>query len=205
MTDQPSTADLRKADYERFKDYVAYGFVLGAPILIALPPRKLDHFTALLTFSFLAGVNHTTRIHTGRSALEHLMSSRGESKPEGSSSGGGGWGMPTKRAEEIQAKLRAAREAQIQAEEARLAAAGANRAAAEEELEKLRARREQEKGVVEKVWMGGESEGWKEKRLREEQKALDEGRGYGDLIRDHIWDVWTWGKKDEGEGDEDKE
>ncbi|GAM35074.1 hypothetical protein TCE0_015r03089 [Talaromyces pinophilus] len=47
---------------------------------------------------------------------------------------------------------------------------------------------------AQKIWMGSETENWKEKRLREEQEALDEGKGYGDLIMDHIWEVWNWGK-----------
>jgi hypothetical protein len=54
--------------------------------------------------------------------------------------------------------------------------------------------------------MGNEEEGWKERRLREEQKALDEGKGYGDMIKEHIWEVWNWGdakkKTDEEKKDE---
>ena len=64
-----------------------------------------------------------------------------------------------------------------------------------------------EKGVVEKLWMGQEGEGWKERRIREEREALEEGRGYGGLIVDQIWEVWNWGKTKEkgddmGEGRE---
>lgn len=77
------------------------------------------------------------------------------------------------------------------------------RDAAGEELEKLKARQSQEKGVVDRVWMGGESAGWKERRLREEQKAIEEGKGYSDLIMDHIWDVWNWGRKTEEEDDDE--
>jgi hypothetical protein len=32
---------------------------------------------------------------------------------------------------------------------------------------------------------------------------LEEGKGYGDLIQEHIWDVWNWGKKEEEEEDEE--
>jgi hypothetical protein len=35
-----------------------------------------------------------------------------------------------------------------------------------EEIEKLKARQAQEEGIVQRVWMGGESEGWKERRLK---------------------------------------
>lgn len=97
-------------------------------------------------------------------------------------------GLPSERALEIQARMRASREKQLR--EGGLTT---------EEIEKLRAREMQDKGVMERVWMGGETEGWKERRLREEQEALDSGKGYGDLIKEHIWDVWTWGKND-GEG-----
>lgn len=45
--------------------------------------------------------------------------------------------------------------------------------------------------------MGQEEEGWMEKRLREEQKALEEGKGYSGLIMDQIWEVWNWGKPKE--------
>ncbi|EUC33266.1 hypothetical protein COCVIDRAFT_84508 [Bipolaris victoriae FI3] len=61
----------------------------------------------------------------------------------------------------------------------------------------------QQKGVLGKLWMGDEDEGWKEKRLEEERKALEEGKGYGDLIMEQIWDVWNWDKK-KGKDNESK-
>lgn len=59
---------------------------------------------------------------------------------------------------------------------------------------------EKEKGLVGRLWMGTEDEGWKKRRLREEREALEEGRGYGGLIMDQIWEVWNWGK---GKGKEE--
>ncbi|KAK4219633.1 hypothetical protein QBC37DRAFT_265444, partial [Rhypophila decipiens] len=68
-------------------------------------------------------------------------------------------------------------------------------------LEEEKQKAEEKKGVLTKVWMGDEKEDWKEKRLEEERKALEAGKGYSDLIVEQIWDVWnqTWrgGKKDE--------
>ncbi|KAM7207534.1 hypothetical protein V8F20_002012 [Naviculisporaceae sp. PSN 640] len=68
-------------------------------------------------------------------------------------------------------------------------------------LEKEKQQAEEKRGVLTKVWMGDEKEGWKEKRLEEERKALESGKGYSDLIVEQIWDVWnqTWrgGKKEE--------
>lgn len=64
-------------------------------------------------------------------------------------------------------------------------------------------RKGKEKGLVGRLWMGGEEEGWKERRDREEREALEEGRGYGGLILDQIWEVWNWGEgKGKGEGRE---
>ena len=54
--------------------------------------------------------------------------------------------------------------------------------------------RQKEKGLLEKVWMGGEGDDWKAKRDQREKEALEEGRGYGGLIMDQIWEVWNWGK-----------
>ncbi|KAL2179211.1 uncharacterized protein P884DRAFT_283795 [Thermothelomyces heterothallicus CBS 202.75] len=42
----------------------------------------------------------------------------------------------------------------------------------------------------ERLWMGGEEEGWKERRLEEERRAIESGKGYGDLIADQVMEVW---------------
>jgi len=52
-----------------------------------------------------------------------------------------------------------------------------------------------ERGVLEKVWMGGEGDDWKAKRDAKEKEALEEGKGYGGLIMDQIWEVWNGGKE----------
>ncbi|KAA8648180.1 hypothetical protein EYZ11_000544 [Aspergillus tanneri] len=171
----------READYERFKHYAAMTFLVASPVLIALPPRKLDPLTVLLSTAWCVSANHVTRERTGRSIVERI-----ESRIASTSSVAGE--LPSDRAQEIQATLRAARDARVH--EGSLVG---------EELEKLKARQRQEKSILEQVWMGKETEGWKERRLREEQQALDEGKGYGDLIKEHIWDVWTWGQKDQGQ------
>lgn len=179
MTTQPPTTDpdinvRREADFVRFKRYAALTFLVASPILIALPPRKLDHLTVLLGGAFCVSANHITHERTGRSIMDRLVSrlSRGTRISE----------LPSERALEIQARLRAAREKQLR-----------EGGLSQEEAEKLRARQEQDKGIAERVWMGGEEEGWRERRVREEQEALAEGRGYGDLIREHVWDVITGG------------
>jgi hypothetical protein len=87
-------------------------------------------------------------------------------------------GLPTERAREISRVLR-------------------------EEREKGRVGGE-EKGMFGRLWMGEEKEGWKERRLEEERKALEEGKGYMDMIFEQVWEVWNWDKKkgaeEDGEG-----
>ncbi|KAJ5894679.1 hypothetical protein N7495_006370 [Penicillium taxi] len=174
----------RSADYERFKNYAAYTFLIATPVIIALPPRRLDPLAILLVSAFAVSANHITEQKTGRSIVERVESRISRSQNVLPS-------LPSERAQELQAQMRAARDAQIK--EGSLVG---------DELEKLKARQRHEQGIASRVWMGGETEGWKERRLREEQKALDEGKGYGDLIQEYIWDVWSWGKKSDDEDDE---
>ncbi|OAT06588.1 hypothetical protein BDBG_02774 [Blastomyces gilchristii SLH14081] len=178
----------RAADFEKFKNFASYTFLFAAPVFIALPPRKLDFYTFSLGAAFLVSANRLSSVHTGSSIVGHIRSRTvGENRPNVFRD------LPTPQAEAMQAQLRAARDAEIR--EGKIVG---------EELERLKRRQEKEKemNIVKKVWMGGEREGWKERRRREELKALEEGKGYGDLIKEHIWDVITWGQKDDEAGEE---
>ncbi|KAL2148832.1 hypothetical protein VTH82DRAFT_1979 [Thermothelomyces myriococcoides] len=59
-------------------------------------------------------------------------------------------------------------------------------------------------GLWERLWMGGEEEGWKEKRLEEERKAIESGKGYGDLIVEQVMEVWK-GKSSPADGNREGE
>lgn len=89
--------------------------------------------------------------------------------------------LPTEKAKEVQRLLREEREKSRKTLE-------------RPELE--------QKSVFNKIWMGDEKEGWKERRLEEEKKALEEGKTYTDMIFEQIWEVWNWDKK---KGKEDSE
>jgi hypothetical protein len=52
-----------------------------------------------------------------------------------------------------------------------------------------------ERGFLEWVWYGQVGDDWKQKRDQREKEALEEGKGYGDLIMEQIWEVWNWGGK----------
>lgn len=63
------------------------------------------------------------------------------------------------------------------------------------EIERLKEEeKEKKRSLVQKVWMGSEGPDWKAKRDEREKEALEDGRGYGGLIMDQIWEVWNWGK-----------
>lgn len=61
------------------------------------------------------------------------------------------------------------------------------------------------RGLIERIWMGGEKEGWREKRMEEERKALEEGKGYGGLIMEQVREVWKGEDKEGKDGDKGKE
>ncbi|KAI5300230.1 hypothetical protein KEM55_008664 [Ascosphaera atra] len=174
-------AQLRAEQFAKVKNYTAIAFLFASPVLIALPPRKLDLYTASLVGAFYLSADHLTTERTGVSIGGHITA-----KIFPSSAPAIFKDLPSERAEEIQAQLRAAREAQLR-----------DPNTSTEEVEKLKKRQQQHRGVLERIWMGNETEGWKERRLAEEQKALSEGKGYWDLICDYIWDVWSWGNDDE--------
>jgi hypothetical protein len=47
-------------------------------------------------------------------------------------------------------------------------------------------------------------EEWKVERQHEIQEELEEGKGFGDMIMDQIWEVWNWGKPKKDDDDDDK-
>ncbi|PQE21186.1 rhomboid family membrane protein [Rutstroemia sp. NJR-2017a BVV2] len=148
--------------------------LIACPILIALPPRKLDKYTfALMTCTFIGG-NHLTYEYTGITMMERIKK-RGEAMGKAV-----GTELPDG-AKDVQSRLR---------EELRRKGMDLQGRKLSEEKEK-----EEDLGIVRRVWMGGEGKDWKEKRDRREREALEEGKGYGDLIMEQIWEVWNGGEK----------
>ncbi|KAL5418462.1 hypothetical protein PMIN04_007331 [Paraphaeosphaeria minitans] len=161
--------------YNRYKRNIAIGGALICPTIALLPPRKLDLYTFSLAVGFYLSADHLAESYKGRSLLS-LMTPSFRS-PVSS--------LPTEKARETSRILREREEAER---------------ARREGLEVLGKEREK-KGLLGKIWMGDEEAGWKEKRLEEERKALEEGKSYTDIILGQIWEVWNWDKK---EGKEDK-
>ncbi|MCJ1317195.1 hypothetical protein MMC15_002518 [Xylographa vitiligo] len=163
--------------------------LLAAPLLVALPPRKLDLYTFSLSSAWLVSANHLTTERTGASIAANLSQRfRRPSRTDAPAAQ-----PPPRLAENASARGRIAEEERARRlgrdGRAFAAAGGAGGSEAPREGGIL--------AQAEQLWMGGEDEGWKAKRLREEQEALAEGKGYWDLIAEQVWEVWNWGRKDE--------
>ena len=153
----------QRARYNRIVRNLAIGGAIACPIIILLPPRKLDLYTFSLSVGFYLSADHLVTLRTGRGLVQQFA-------PKTDA-------MPTDKAREMQRVIR-------------------------EEREKGRIGGEEgEKGLFGRIWMGGEKEGWKERRLEEERRALEEGKGYWDMIGEQIWEVWNWDNKKSGDGD----
>ncbi|KAE9373942.1 hypothetical protein N431DRAFT_439033 [Stipitochalara longipes BDJ] len=161
---------------------ISLGALIVCPIIILLPPRKLDIYTLGLLSGMFAGGNQLSKEYTGTSILQRF-GNRLESVS--------GRELPPK-AREMQARLK---------EEKARRADGIEsvRRKGEELAERSRVEKEkkekEDRGLLEKVWMGSEGEDWKAKRDQREKEALEEGKGYGGLIVDQIWEVWNWGRE----------
>ncbi|KAK3403172.1 hypothetical protein B0T20DRAFT_400208 [Sordaria brevicollis] len=154
-----------------------------APIGLLLPGRGRGQFSvqnAILSSGTFWGFNQLSYDYTGKSIYQRSNEKWGSILSVGDS-------LPE------QAKKN---KALIEAERAR-------RKLAQDQAD-AKAEAEKNGGVLTKIWMGDEKEGWKEKRLEEEKKALESGKGYGSLIMDQIWEVWNQEGKDGKKKDGDK-
>jgi hypothetical protein len=182
-TTSPQPSPTQDAQYRQLLRYTSIGALVLCPIIIALPPRKFDFYTVGLLIGTGIGANQTCREFTGLSIGQRLAIR--VSKMSGEQ-------LPSQRAREVQKRLREEKEAR----------SGAAHTAIEKNseggvLEAVKAQEEkarQEQGLLKKIWMGDETEDWKAKRDAREKEALEDGRGYGGLITDQIWEVWNWGK-----------
>ncbi len=60
------------------------------------------------------------------------------------------------------------------------------------------------KGMARKLWMGKETDGWKERRIRREREVLEQedGDGYAGLIGESLLEAFGGREKGEQEVDE---
>ncbi|KAH6892104.1 hypothetical protein B0T10DRAFT_483029 [Thelonectria olida] len=142
------------------------------PIVMALPPRKMDIRFFVLAGAFSLATNQLAYEYTGQSIYgrfgNRMGSMFGTDLPEG--------------AKRTQQLLREHREREA-----------AEKAKAAEDKKGIAK-------VLNDTWMGGESEDWREKRAEEHRKKFAEGQGFGDIIMSQVAEVFSGsGKKQDGE------
>lgn len=168
--------------YARIKHNVALGGALLCPAIMLMPPRKLDLYTLSLGIGFYLSADHLAQAHYQRPLIALMTPSFGSPLPDA---------LPTETAR---------RNAQLAQERREKEAAERARREGVESLGGEKGKR----GVLGRLWMGDEEEGWKERRLEEERRALEEGKSYTDIILGQIWEVWNWDKKGGKDGEEGK-
>ena len=147
---------------------LSLALLVVCPAVLALPPRRLDLYAFSLSTAWVLSLNHLTAERTGRGILAHLQT-RAPQLPQTDS-------LPSERARGIQERLQRERMLRQGKDEARGPGTLPGR------------------GQMERLWMGEETEGWRERRLEEERQRLASGEGYGGMIVDQIWEVWNRSK-----------
>jgi hypothetical protein len=171
----------QQARYNRIVRNLCIGGVIVCPLVMILPPRKLDLYTFSLGVGFYLSADHLFTLNTGRGLVQQFAPKYGFSGIDS---------MPTEKAREMQRVIREEREKGRRLEGARVLSGGGE---------------QETPSMLGKIWMGDEKEGWKERRMEEERRALEEGKGYMDMIFEQIWDVWNWDKKKGGDDGSKKE
>jgi len=157
-----------KIDYAKTLHNTAIIALVACPLLIALPPRKLDFFTFGLCGATAFSANFLIRERTGRSVWQHLSQPKQLHTPVSFSTAG-----PTE-----QANL------------------GRELRNADQELQRLKS---ETAPVTEHVQ--SQRDAWKVQREQEIKEDIEEGKGFGDMIMDQIWEVWNWGKPKDDDDD----
>ncbi|KAL1961115.1 hypothetical protein VTO42DRAFT_3060 [Malbranchea cinnamomea] len=167
--------DPRQSDYVLFKRYTAYGFLVVSPILIALPPRKLDLHTAALATAFLFSANYVTKERTGRGFVDHFASIKTPRMFRE---------LPTERAEQVHQKLKEMKMLE------RADNKQSDQAVVLRGVEQGKHEGTTVGSVTKEIQKAGDTERWTERRAREEKEALEQGQGYSDLIIQYVKDAW---------------
>lgn len=147
-------------------DNVAMVFAVGTPLIMLMPPRKMDLRFFALAATFSLSTNHLCKSYTGESIYSRFNNRVSSAFDNGLPDG----------AKRTQQLLKEHREREAAAKGLQDKSAGSS-------------------NVLKDIWMGGEKEDWKEKRAEEHQKSFEEGKGMSDIIMEQIADVFSgnWG------------
>lgn len=167
---------------------VSIACVVLCPVILALPPRKLDVYSVALVSSTLVGGNQLAHEYTGRSILTRIKEV----------------GAPQSRRIPIPASDNAIDHSLASRVTGSMTGRESDRRNAEPfgepksnlttrilaEVQKSKSE-EEHNGVLSQT---REKSQWKKERDEREKEALEEGKGYADMISEQIWEVWNWGK-----------
>lgn len=173
--------DLRN----KYIHYTSWACLIGGPIILALPPRKLDLYTLGILISIFAGANEVSREQTGISMVDRI----GQRLARSTSA------LPPQAVELQQRRLKEERERTRKIQDAQRISFSDNKFQPSTNQE-APADQKKPPGFWHKVWMGGEDDNWREERLKKEREALESGKGYFDLIKDQVWEVWNSDRND---------
>lgn len=175
---------MRKTETPDWMHYGAWAAVVLGPVALFMPPRRMGFQAVLLA----SGTSYATNIlaydYTGESIYQRFVR-RWDNTVNG--------GLPEKalRTQELLRLERERREAALPEAERR-------------RLQEERARKEMAaRSPLQRVWMGSEKDNWMEERAKKEKEALEEGKGYGDLIVEQVKEVFSGEGKKDGEDKED--
>jgi hypothetical protein len=164
--------------------YGALGFALLAPMALLLPPRRISVQNVILSFGGSWCLNQVVYDYTGKSLFQR-------SSERWARLGSSMQALPPA-AERTQKLLEAERAARSRrAEPVAIPAKPSTDHQTQRAADAPSQSSEESKdGVLHKLWMGDEKEGWKEERIAKEREALEGGKGYFDLISEHMSDAF---------------
>ncbi|OAA66076.1 hypothetical protein ISF_03914 [Cordyceps fumosorosea ARSEF 2679] len=149
-------------------DNVALVFAVGTPLIMLMPPRKMDLRFFALAATFSLSTNHLCKSYTGESIYSRFNNRVSSAFDNG---------LPES-AQRTQRLLKEHKEREAAAKG--LPPPGQDKVGS---------------NILKDIWMGGEKEDWKEKRAEEHQRSFEEGKGMSDIIMEQIADVFSgnWG------------
>ena len=182
-------------DFERMKHYAALTGLFLTPTLALMPPRKLDLYTVALGCGFVASASQLSKERYGRGLIDlagvRYSAYIERQRQEKAQTLGLGQAKENKEKHFSSSSLWGTASPQSSPDtdttEQELSTARAQEAALRQPSS--------DTNLLKKLWMGGEEEGWREKRAKEHEDALERGETIGDLIRAQVSEVWGLGEK----------
>lgn len=192
----PSSALGIKTDTPRWLHYGAWGTAVLGPVVLFMPPRRVGFQAVVIATGTFAAINLLVHDYTGTTLAGRYRERFSSAATAASSSPSSGTSdfLPdkAKRTQELLRRERERREAALPESERRA-------------LQEERERKElASRGFLQRLWMGDAKEDWREERRRKEKEAVEEGKGYGDLIVEQVKEVFVGTSKKDGDGSRDE-